>query len=143
MLRDENLYPDAEAFKPERFLEKTTPDLERRRNPRDVVFGFGRRCVSFVLFFRNASLSNEFRQCPGMHLVESSVWLLIASLLATFKISKAVDEHGNVVEPEVKYENPIFRYEYFSPCESNADMVGIQNTESFQVRYEAKVGEGA
>lgn len=46
-----------------------------------------------------------------MHLVESSVWLLIASLLATFKISKAVDEHGNVVEPEVKYENPIFRYE--------------------------------
>ena len=44
-----------------------------------------------------------------MHLVESSVWLLIVSLLATLKISKAVDEHGNVVEPELKYENPIFR----------------------------------
>jgi len=44
-----------------------------------------------------------------MHLVESSVWLLIASMVATLKISKAVDEHGNVVEPEVKFENPIFR----------------------------------
>lgn len=44
-----------------------------------------------------------------MHLVESSVWLLVVSVLATLKISKAVDEHGNVIEPEVKYENSIFR----------------------------------
>jgi hypothetical protein len=44
-----------------------------------------------------------------MHLVESSVWLLIASVLATLKISKAVDEHGNVVEAEVKYDNPDFQ----------------------------------
>jgi hypothetical protein len=49
-----------------------------------------------------------------MHLAESSVWLLIASVLATLKISKAVDEHGNVIEPEVKYLNPIFRCISFS-----------------------------
>jgi hypothetical protein len=68
------------------------------------------------------------RQCPGMHLVESSVWLLVASLLATLKISKAVDAHGNVVEPEVKYENPIFRYVanlFLCPCKFSADMSGI------------------
>jgi len=50
------------------------------------------------------------RQCPGLNLVDSSVWLLIASTLATLDISKAVDERGDVIEPEVKYENPIFRY---------------------------------
>ena len=49
------------------------------------------------------------RLCPGQHLVESSAWILIVSMLATLNISKAVDEHGNVLEPEVKFENPIFR----------------------------------
>ncbi|ESK91708.1 cytochrome p450 [Moniliophthora roreri MCA 2997] len=29
----------------------------------------------------------------------SSVWISIASILKTFNISKAVDEHGNVIEP--------------------------------------------
>jgi len=31
-------------------------------------------------------------------------------MLATLDISKAVDERNDVIEPEVKYENPIFRY---------------------------------
>lgn len=58
-----------------------------------------------------------------MHLVESSVWLLVATLLATFKFSKAVDEHGNVIEPEVKFENSIFRYLtiFISICNLGAD----------------------
>ena len=53
MLRDENLYPDPESFKPERFLEKATPEIERKRNPREIVFGFGRRCVFIFVFFAN------------------------------------------------------------------------------------------
>ena len=108
MLRDENLYPDAENFKPERFLEKTSPEIERKRDPRNFVFGFGRRYVPFFLATEFV-LTLMNRQCPGMNLVESSVWLLIASMLATLSISKAVDEHGNTIEPEVKFENPIFR----------------------------------
>ncbi|KDR70208.1 hypothetical protein GALMADRAFT_255080 [Galerina marginata CBS 339.88] len=91
MLRNETMYPDPDAFRPERFLEEVSPEMERRRNPVNYVFGFGRR------------------QCPGMNLVDSSVWLLIASMLATLDISKAVDEHGKMVEPVVVYENPIFR----------------------------------
>jgi hypothetical protein len=45
-----------------------------------------------------------------MHLVDSSVWLLMASMLATLTIAKAVDEQGNVVEPVIKFENAVFRW---------------------------------
>jgi Cytochrome P450 len=43
MMRDETLYPDATAFRPERFMEPTTPEMERKMNPKHFVFGFGRR----------------------------------------------------------------------------------------------------
>jgi cytochrome P450 len=45
MLRDESLYPDASAFKPERFME-ADPDKRRMMDPRNYIFGFGRRLVS-------------------------------------------------------------------------------------------------
>ncbi|KAF8965368.1 cytochrome P450 [Flammula alnicola] len=91
MLRNEEIYPEPDVFRPERFMDPVSPEMEKRRNPKNYVFGFGRR------------------QCPGMNLVESSVWLLIASMLATLDIAKAVDEHGNTVEPVVEFDNPIFR----------------------------------
>lgn len=91
MCRDESLYPDADTFNPERFLEKVDDETKRRRDPRNFVFGFGRR------------------QCPGNNLVDSSLWLLVSSMLATLNISKPVDDAGNVVEPEVVFENPVFR----------------------------------
>jgi len=91
MMRDETIFPDAASFRPERFMEPTTPEMERKMNPKNFVFGFGRR------------------QCPGNHLVDSSIWLLLVSMLATLDISKAVDEHGNTVEPTVKYDNAVFR----------------------------------
>ncbi|KAJ3507384.1 hypothetical protein NLJ89_g6331 [Agrocybe chaxingu] len=108
MLRNEALYPEPDAFKPERFLadleekhEKTEEEreMERRRDPKRYVFGFGRR------------------QCPGMNLVDSSIWLVIACMLATLDVSKAVDERGNVLEPEVKFENPIFRVPSAFKCD--------------------------
>ena len=43
MMRDETMYPDAAAFRPERFMEPTTPEMERKMNPKNFVFGFGRR----------------------------------------------------------------------------------------------------
>lgn len=30
-------------------------------------------------------------------------------MIATLDISKAVDEQGNTIEPDVQFENPIFR----------------------------------
>jgi len=42
--------------------------------------------------------------------VHSSAWILVASFLATMNITKAVDANGKQIEPEVKYENSIFRW---------------------------------
>lgn len=111
MLRNEKVYPDPHVFRPERFLEPVTPEMERKRNPMNYVFGFGRRSVYSLFLFgkRQVMLTLHNRRCPGMNLVDSSVWLLVASLLATIDISKAVDEHGKIVEPVVQFENPIFR----------------------------------
>ena len=47
--------------------------------------------------------------CPGRHLVQSSAWILMASFLATMSVFKAVDASGKQIEPEIKYENSIFR----------------------------------
>ncbi|TFK34662.1 cytochrome P450 [Crucibulum laeve] len=92
IVRDERIYPNADAFDPERFLRSDLDEeTKRKMNPRNYVFGFGRRL------------------CPGNNLVESSIWLLLACMIATLDISKARDETGKVVEPEVKFENPIFR----------------------------------
>ncbi|KAJ6565505.1 cytochrome P450 [Mycena vulgaris] len=83
ILHNENVYPDPHAFKPERFLldGKLNPAV---RNP-EAAFGFGRR------------------QCPGRHLALSSIWITVASILAAFDISKAVDEDGRVIEPSHEY----------------------------------------
>ncbi|KAJ7235512.1 cytochrome P450 [Mycena rebaudengoi] len=76
--------PDSFSFKPERFLldGKLNPDV---RTP-TFAFGFGQRI------------------CPGRHMAMSSLWISIASILATFDISKAVREDGNVIEPSYEYE---------------------------------------
>ncbi len=45
ILRDETMYPDPHAFKPERWFtdKKEEDEDEKRRDPRSYVFGFGRR----------------------------------------------------------------------------------------------------
>ena len=98
MLHDPEVFPDPERFDPERYLEKVDEETARRRDPRGFVFGFGRR------------------RCPGAHLVESSVWLMLATILATLDIEKPRDKRGNEIEPEVKFENAIFRSAPLSHC---------------------------
>ncbi|KAJ7244392.1 cytochrome P450 [Mycena haematopus] len=89
--RDETLFPNASAFLPERYMEKVDPVLAKKRDPRSYVFGFGRR------------------RCPGLNLVESSVWLLITTALATLDISKAKDNFGRPIEPKIDFNNAVFR----------------------------------
>jgi cytochrome P450 len=86
MSRNAASYPNPETFDPTRFLGPTpAPD------PRAYVFGFGRR------------------RCPGANLVESSLWLLLATLLHTFDVLPETDDEGQEVGRDVKYENPVFR----------------------------------
>ena len=83
--RDETIYPDPNSFKPERFLEP-----KKILDPRNYVFGAGRR------------------RCPGIHLVEAGLWLVIARIVATLDIRKQV-VNGVEVEPEVSYDNAFLR----------------------------------
>ncbi|KAG2070560.1 cytochrome P450 [Suillus decipiens] len=94
IMRDPELYQDPEVFEPERCGDVGREEDEeagKERDPRAFVFGFGRR------------------RCPGTHLVESSVWLLITSMLATLDIRKAKDDKGVEIEPVVRFENAVFR----------------------------------
>ncbi|KAF7366049.1 Cytochrome P450 [Mycena venus] len=83
ILHDERVYPDPHTFKPERFL------LDGKLNPAmrdlEIAFGFGRR------------------RCPGRPMALSGIWITVVSILATFDITKAVDEKGNVIEPAYEY----------------------------------------
>ncbi|ETW78166.1 cytochrome P450 monooxygenase 95 [Heterobasidion irregulare TC 32-1] len=80
ILHDGNTYIDPELFRPERYLE--SPNLP---DPADSgVFGFGRRA------------------CAGKTMALDTIWIAIASILTVFNITKAVDENGDVVTPEVK-----------------------------------------
>ena len=98
MLRDPEVFPEPERFNPERYLEKVDDEAARRRDPRVFAFGFGRR------------------RCPGAYLVESSVWLMLATMLAMLDIEKPRDENGRYMEPDVKFENSVFRSDYFHLC---------------------------
>lgn len=78
-LHDPEVYQDPLSFDPTRFISpRDEPD------PSNVAFGFGRRI------------------CPGRHLAETSLFLTIAQLLATFNIDKALDAEGKVIEPPVE-----------------------------------------
>ncbi|KAF9457689.1 cytochrome P450 [Collybia nuda] len=84
MLHDENLYPEPLEFNPDRFMKdgKLNPAV---RDPAHATWGFGRRI------------------CPGRYMAFSSVWIAVASIIATLDIAKAVDENGNVIEPTHEY----------------------------------------
>jgi cytochrome P450 len=102
MLRDPDVFPDPERFNPDRYLEKFDEETARRRDPRVFVFGFGRR------------------RCPGAHLVESSVWLMLATMLAMLDIEKPRDKNGKEMMPSVKFENSVFRSGFFHSHQKSA-----------------------
>jgi len=66
ILHDPTIYPDPDAFKPERFLNT---DGSLRDDPvLTSAFGFGKRL------------------CPGRHLVDSILFIVVASLLSVYKV---------------------------------------------------------
>ncbi|KAI9457534.1 cytochrome P450 [Russula earlei] len=69
MLHDPEKYPEPDSFKPDRFLNA---DGTLREDPLLMsAFGFGKRI------------------CPGRHLVDGTLFIIIASLLSVFNIEDA------------------------------------------------------
>jgi hypothetical protein len=50
------------------------------------------------------------RVCPGQYLGRASVWIVIATVLATMKVSKALDENGAEITPVPKMTTGLERY---------------------------------
>ncbi|KZS97116.1 cytochrome P450 [Sistotremastrum niveocremeum HHB9708] len=95
LTHDEEVYPNPNEFRPERFLTKanggdceTENDLPR--DPEQMVFGYGRRFMS--------------RICPGRHLADSFLWLTIAMSLSTFDVFGRSQEvgysGGTIIHPD-------------------------------------------
>lgn len=89
MMHDPEQYPDPFVFNPNRFL--TNGHASPQRDPRQLVFGFGRR------------------SCPGQHVAEASMFIQMTTTLAALEISKAVNSEGQMIEPKVEFTTSIVR----------------------------------
>jgi hypothetical protein len=77
VLHDPELYPEPEAFKPERFLDE---DGTFRDDPViTLAFDAGRRI------------------CPGRHFVAATLFVVTASVLSVFDVTRAKDKDGNEI----------------------------------------------
>ncbi|TCD64376.1 hypothetical protein EIP91_004207 [Steccherinum ochraceum] len=86
ILHDEDVFPDHEVFRPERWLDGTLL-AKFDADPLDVAFGFGRRV------------------CPGKYLAIDMLFTAIVSTLTVFDIRKAKDTAGNDIVPKEEYTN--------------------------------------
>jgi len=69
------MYPEPDSFKPERFLN---PDGSLRDDPvLASAFGFGKRI------------------CPARHFVDDTLFIVVASLLSVFNITRGKDSASN------------------------------------------------
>jgi cytochrome P450 len=104
MTRDEEVYPNAESFKPERFIKDGALN-KKIKDPRDIVFGFGRRCIFFAYCL--SRLIPLFilciRICPGRHMGFNTLWMTFAAILATLEITES-DE--TVLPQDGRYFSP-------------------------------------
>ncbi|KAH8721676.1 cytochrome P450 [Ilyonectria robusta] len=87
--RDPDRYPEPDLFKPSRYLNKPLSAAEyiniNDPNERDhFTYGAGRRV------------------CPGVHLAEKSLFIVIARMLWGFNISKKRAADGSFIEPTTK-----------------------------------------
>ncbi|CAA7266208.1 unnamed protein product [Cyclocybe aegerita] len=78
IMRDPEMFPEPERFRPERFVETTSPRLLQF----DLPFGFGRR------------------SCPGIHLALNSLFINFARMLWAFDIKPALDQDGKEIMPD-------------------------------------------
>ncbi|TFK78644.1 cytochrome P450, partial [Polyporus arcularius HHB13444] len=90
-LHDPEAYTEPDRFLPDRFIRegKLDPDV---RDPRDFVFGYGRRI------------------CAGKPFAEIEMFLVVAMTLHVFDITPPLDESGNPILIEPKFTGSFLLY---------------------------------
>jgi cytochrome P450 len=96
MSRDGSVYKDPELFNPDRFRPKESggsgePYLQ-------APFGFGRRI------------------CVGMHLALASVWIELATIVATMDIKSPAGSHGEEIKPIVEFSTGLSSHPAHFDC---------------------------
>ena len=94
-----NECPRFEEFLPERFIDGTNLG-EVPSNPRDVVFGFGRRHVPFFLSLTRKWVYFILRRCPGLHVADNSVWTAVAQMLTIFEFLPEIKDGKECIPPQ-------------------------------------------
>ncbi|KAJ7729931.1 cytochrome P450 [Mycena metata] len=99
ILQDEETFgPNTDQFIPERWLTEDGKINSAMREP-SAAFGFGRRI------------------CPGRDMAQWSIWICAVSILATFDITKALDENGVPIEPSGHYSSGLLCYPVPHECD--------------------------
>ncbi|KAJ7510537.1 cytochrome P450 [Mycena galericulata] len=85
MLHDPVHYPEPSKFNPDRYIDSVSNRARNINSNPEIAFGFGRR------------------MCPGRFLALDTIWIVIASTLYSYRLGKALDMHGQEIEPRVEY----------------------------------------
>ncbi|KAJ7487682.1 cytochrome P450 [Mycena galericulata] len=90
ILHDPDIYPEPLSFNPQRFAPANRAD-GKNQIP-EPAFGFGRR------------------SCPGKYLAFDTLWIVVASMLAVYSISKERDDTGAFKEPVVEFTSHLLSH---------------------------------
>ncbi len=110
MSRDENVYPEPEEFRPERHLGVARDGSSPL--PSGYVFGFGRRCVCCLASMRRSCwmiTGRCGRICPGQAFADATLWIAIASIIASFDVRPPLDTAGAEVCPPAAFRSGFTR----------------------------------
>lgn len=97
---DEKVYKDPRSFNPDRYLPKPYGDGEPYV---PSSFGFGRRFGTSLALYHFGPLNAFLRICPGRYVADANLWIAIASILATFSISKVIGVNGEEMSPSLEF----------------------------------------
>lgn len=125
--RDTSMFPDPEIFDPTRFLGSWH---DKKVDPRFITFGAGRRFVDVAVILHighciwtQANWHYGTRSCPGNHYGEAAIWVTIATLAATTRLSKALDDDGVEITPPVEFTDGLIRYDRLS---RNSSLINLK-----------------
>ncbi|KIJ07203.1 hypothetical protein PAXINDRAFT_103056 [Paxillus involutus ATCC 200175] len=104
MTRNENKYPNASDFIPERFID---PAGRLTTDTVDFVWGFGRRV------------------CAGRHVADASLWAGMVSILATFRLLPAQAPNGEDVVFEPQWFDGLPTHPLPFPCRIVPRVLGM------------------